>query len=152
MSIFKRSSKEGREEERQAKVVADTDKLFAENVVKSMTNVAKNMTQDLPEDIRTDQENKLIDLFNKENKINKELSENSDAMDIIRGANKVFKDGYESTKKSAIRSSKLEDMTKSDIDFVVDKLNEIIKIYDNVLNDFSDKKEMEKILRENKTN
>ncbi len=127
----------GMEGEKQIELAAKTNK-----------SVAK-MTQGLPEDIRKDQENKLRDLFNKENNIIKKLSKNSNAIDIIRNANSGFKDGYESVKKYAVQNSTLKDMANSDIGLVVDKLNEIIKIYDNVLNDFSDKKEMKKILRDN---
>ncbi len=82
MSIFKKLSKEGREKERQAKVVADTNNL-----------VAENMTHGLPNDIRMDQEDKLNDLFKEENEVMEKYYKNKNpaARSFIRAVDRRLK-------------------------------------------------------------
>ena len=156
ISIFKKLSKEGRENERQAKVVADTNNL-----------VVETMTRGLPNDIRMDQENKLIDLFKEENEVMEKYYKNNNpaARSFIRAVNSRFKEEYESVKKYAVPTSKILDMPplkikeldnkmnelkdggKSNINMVVNKLNEIIDSYNNVFKNLSDEKIMEKALK-----
>ncbi len=155
MGLFK-SIKESKEEKKQAKVVADTNKL-----------VAENMTHGLPNDIRMDQEDKLNDLFKEENEVMEKYYKNKNpaARSFIRAVDRRFKEEYRDIKKFAIPDSEilamqptgmkavdnkmneLKDGAESNINIVVNKLNEHIKLYNNVFNKLSDEKEMEKVLK-----